>query len=107
MERVMLLVLHKMLLRDVFFFSSRRRHTRCALMTGVQTCALPISRRSFTSSCFSSFEQRNVVRNWVATPASAAGPPLSPAQAAAAATPPENRPDTLPAQQLTKPNTGL
>src|SRR3546814_8802758 len=29
-----------------FFFSSRRRHTRCALVTGVQTCALPISRRA-------------------------------------------------------------
>src|SRR3546814_18264017 len=28
---------------SVFFFSSRRRHTRCALVTGVQTCALPIS----------------------------------------------------------------
>src|SRR3546814_3759326 len=28
-----------------FFFSSRRRHTRCALVTGVQTCALPISCR--------------------------------------------------------------
>src|SRR3546814_9788742 len=27
----------------IFFFSSRRRHTRCALVTGVQTCALPIS----------------------------------------------------------------
>src|SRR3546814_10333437 len=26
-----------------FCFSSRRRHTRCALVTGVQTCALPIS----------------------------------------------------------------
>src|SRR3546814_3396134 len=31
-------------LRHVFvFFTSRRRHTRCALVTGVQTCALPIS----------------------------------------------------------------
>src|SRR3546814_15293254 len=30
----------------MFFFSSRRRHTRCALVTGVQTCALPISARS-------------------------------------------------------------
>src|SRR3546814_10629460 len=30
----------------VFFFSSRRRHTRCALVTGVQTCALPIFCRS-------------------------------------------------------------
>src|SRR3546814_2202556 len=27
----------------LFFFTSRRRHTRCALVTGVQTCALPIS----------------------------------------------------------------
>src|SRR3546814_950704 len=26
-----------------FFFSSRRRHTICALVTGVQTCALPVS----------------------------------------------------------------
>src|SRR3546814_3184933 len=32
-----------MLYRDyLFFFSSIRRHTRCALVTGVQTCALPI-----------------------------------------------------------------
>src|SRR3546814_18246418 len=31
-----------------FFFSSRRRHTRCALVTGVQTCALPISASSTT-----------------------------------------------------------
>src|SRR3546814_1471089 len=36
-----------------FFFSSRRRHTRCALVTGVQTCALPIfetSAEALTSS---------------------------------------------------------
>src|SRR3546814_7751358 len=26
----------------IFCFSSRRRHSRCALVTGVQTCALPI-----------------------------------------------------------------
>src|SRR3546814_14835872 len=31
-----------MLLIHLFFFSRRRRHTRCALVTGVQTCALPI-----------------------------------------------------------------
>src|SRR3546814_445638 len=30
----------------IFFFSSRRRHTRCALVTGVQTCALPISAKA-------------------------------------------------------------
>src|SRR3546814_7145987 len=29
----------------IFFFSSMRRHTRCALVTGVQTCALPIYKR--------------------------------------------------------------
>src|SRR3546814_7860654 len=46
---------------DFFFFSSRRRHTRCALVTGVQTCALPIlltsscrSRNSFTSTASTS-----------------------------------------------------
>src|SRR3546814_2461949 len=34
-----------------FFFSSRRRHTRCALVTGVQTCALPIlSRQSLIAA---------------------------------------------------------
>src|SRR3546814_6837969 len=31
----------------LFFFSSRRRHTRCALVTGVQTCALPICQAMF------------------------------------------------------------
>src|SRR3546814_9580935 len=46
-----------------FFFSSRRRHTRCALVTGVQTCALPIwsgmlasTRSKFTFSIFYPFE---------------------------------------------------
>src|SRR3546814_4828407 len=33
-----------------FFFSSRRRHTRCALVTGVQTCALPIYGTAATAS---------------------------------------------------------
>src|SRR3546814_8198114 len=33
----------------IFFLSSRRRHTRCALVTGVQTCALPI----FNPACSS------------------------------------------------------
>src|SRR3546814_610876 len=32
-----------------FFFSSGRRHTRCALVTGVQTCALPIC--AFDEAC--------------------------------------------------------
>src|SRR3546814_4740690 len=34
----------------MFFFSSRRRHTICALVTGVQTCALPIYFR-MSKSC--------------------------------------------------------
>src|SRR3546814_251783 len=39
----------------VFFFSSRRRHTICALVTGVQTCALPISLRvTALTPCFRS-----------------------------------------------------
>src|SRR3546814_19394916 len=45
-----------MFVLSVFFFSSRRRHTRCALVTGVQTCALPISAlRSFLLDPFFSF----------------------------------------------------
>src|SRR3546814_5464917 len=36
-----------MIVCNIFFFSSRRRHTRCALVTGVQTCALPISTYAF------------------------------------------------------------
>src|SRR3546814_15451248 len=35
---------------NVFFFSSRRRHTRCALVTGVQTCALPISNKGLAGA---------------------------------------------------------
>src|SRR3546814_13169955 len=38
----------------LFFFSSRRRHTRCALVTGVQTCALPI----YLSQALSSAQRR-------------------------------------------------
>src|SRR3546814_6661267 len=30
----------------LFFFAGRRRHTSCALVTGFQTCALPISRKA-------------------------------------------------------------
>src|SRR3546814_7639046 len=41
----------------MFFFASRRRHTRCALVTGVQTCALPIS--SFRSLSKMTARQRD------------------------------------------------
>src|SRR3546814_2515647 len=39
---VMLVIVCPFCVICLFFFSSRRRHTRCALVTGVQTCALPI-----------------------------------------------------------------
>src|SRR3546814_11580598 len=35
-------LMHRRFMYLCFFFASRRRHTRCALVTGVQTCALPI-----------------------------------------------------------------
>src|SRR3546814_6920858 len=40
----------------LFFFASRRRHTRCALVTGVQTCALPIFRMPFYSGSLEKFD---------------------------------------------------
>src|SRR3546814_7176180 len=53
------------LLYICFFISSRRRHTRCALVTGVQTCALPIlvrKRRSRTNgSLRHSFDPSSVI----------------------------------------------
>src|SRR3546814_5559171 len=39
---IAVLSFHMIINVTIFFFSSRRRHTRCALVTGVQTCALPI-----------------------------------------------------------------
>src|SRR3546814_10403377 len=51
-----------------FFFSSRRRHTRCALVTGVQTCALPISQGnvlSMTNSIESAFGSKIFVRGFL------------------------------------------
>src|SRR3546814_3389116 len=50
----------------VFFFSSRRRHTRCALVTGVQTCALPISRSRGGWMSFSSMRLTFRPHGWVA-----------------------------------------
>src|SRR3546814_2417258 len=42
----------------VFFFSSRRRHTRCALVTGVQTCALPICGFNFVDRLIGASHER-------------------------------------------------
>src|SRR3546814_2630411 len=52
-----------------FFFSSRRRHTRCALVTGVQTCALPISHLDERAPVyFASLEMSRgeLARRWLA-----------------------------------------
>src|SRR3546814_7193772 len=56
----------------VFFFSSRRRHTRCALVTGVQTCALPIcsrkrglKRSSVRTGSLNNMAMRRRTRHWL------------------------------------------
>src|SRR3546814_10546189 len=46
----------------MFFFSSRRRHTRCALVTGVQTCALPISDDSMALSILRTHAESSMTR---------------------------------------------
>src|SRR3546814_17425873 len=55
----MLVVLRIMCL---FFFSSRRRHTRCALVTGVQTCALPVTpgKKAVLFKCWAGCSQEAV-----------------------------------------------
>src|SRR3546814_1977204 len=45
----------------VFFFSSRRRHTRCALVTGVQTCALPISNGTAKPGLIKALDRENYI----------------------------------------------
>src|SRR3546814_8961049 len=62
---VLLIRVYRMWLYVSFFCSSRRRHTRCALVTGVQTCALPISAVSATTqrvrrSCASCASPRKI-----------------------------------------------
>src|SRR3546814_1258015 len=51
-----------------FFFSSRRRHTRCALVTGVQKCARPIcqSQRTYALQAFRSGEIKLLVETDIA-----------------------------------------
>src|SRR3546814_5120956 len=50
-----------------FFFSSRRRHTRCALVTGVQTCALPIYARQVACRKLATLYPRSARQGVVAT----------------------------------------
>src|SRR3546814_10223755 len=44
-----------------FFLSSRRRHTRCALVPGLQTCALPILLSDFSANPFTTVGQPNTL----------------------------------------------
>src|SRR3546814_15872380 len=52
----------------VFFFSSRRRHTRCELVTGVQTCALPISSGDTGSAAIEAVAGREHIRIFMLHP---------------------------------------
>src|SRR3546814_1942800 len=56
----MLIVLCSLSSVIVFFFSSRRRHTRCALVTGVQTCALPIYAGNISTSFLPRFRDLRI-----------------------------------------------
>src|SRR3546814_2354981 len=47
----------------IFFFSSRRRHTICALVTGVQTCALPICEASTRDTVWRMEAVRDALRS--------------------------------------------
>src|SRR3546814_7733635 len=58
----------------VFFLSSRRRHTGCAVLTGVQTCALPVLMRTVARGSLRVVSMRGVQSRPVATPS----PPCPP-----------------------------
>src|SRR3546814_9806787 len=48
----------------MFFFSSRRRHTSCAVVTGVQTCALPIFMGHVNNASYLKWVQAAVLSHW-------------------------------------------
>src|SRR3546814_3916514 len=60
-----------------FFFSSRRRHTRCALVTGVQTCALPIWFSASTIKSWFQYRCERKVRYELSTEAELAAVPIA------------------------------
>src|ERR1051325_1671827 len=47
-----------------FFFSSRRRHTRLRTVTGVQTCALPISVPGYPIGFFYGYEVEGLYQSY-------------------------------------------
>src|SRR3546814_17882417 len=64
-----------------FFFSSRRRHTRCALVTGVQTCALPISAKVAAAASIRSAVRLTIASRAPSDPSRCATPRLMPLDA--------------------------
>src|SRR3546814_2318534 len=80
-----------------FFFSSRRRHTRCALVTGVQTCALPslarmLSRLRFSSSAAFAASSTCVLARFALDDPPLFFPPAEPPRFDAGPTPPVGLP---------------
>src|SRR3546814_3523628 len=61
-ESYVLVVLCLSLRLLFFFFSSRRRHTRCALVTGVQTCALPIYVGAALLLIYAATDRKHLIR---------------------------------------------
>src|SRR3546814_16342963 len=55
---------YSLIMGILFFFSSRRRHTRCALVTGVQTCALPIFTLTAEQTGSKAWSPKNYGRNY-------------------------------------------
>src|SRR3546814_3316465 len=62
----------------LFFFSCRRRHTSCALVTGVQTWALPISKGRASAVDRSIRVILRTQRHFEIPPAASAAGPASP-----------------------------
>src|SRR3546814_9024903 len=64
-DALALLLLRLARILRFFFYSSRRRHTRCALVTGVQTCALPLHRMVECSEAMSTDKRGSNALNYL------------------------------------------
>src|SRR3546814_1053858 len=82
-----------------FFFSCRGRHTVCALVTGVQTCALPIWSATLPA-------QSSAVQPWaVSSPVPACGPGCGSRPTGGGGSPPRTR-SRSPLVSITPSSTG-
>src|SRR3546814_2560689 len=82
-----------MLIMVFFFCSSRRRHTRCALVIGVQTCALPIFRCAFQRKEIRMNSKRTLVTLLAAVMVAGASGLAAAAENAAPGAPASSMPD--------------